>query len=56
MAEPIKENPWFAQSENPTSRGVEMENIYFKDNDIKSRAFPPYSFCLNNLGAENKGT
>ncbi len=32
------------------NKGVEMTNIYFKDNNIKARAFPPYAFCLDNLG------
>ncbi len=38
------------------SRGVEMANIYFKDNDIKARAFPPYAFCIDGLGLESKDT
>ena len=38
------------------NKGVEMANIYFKDNDIKAKSFPPYAFCVGNLGKENEGT
>jgi hypothetical protein len=38
------------------NKGVEMANIYFNDNDIKVRAFPPYAFSVEKFGKENKDT
>ena len=43
-------------SYDEVNKGVEMANIYFKDNDIKARAFPPYAFGVEKLGKENKDT
>tara|TARA_R110002020_G_scaffold437746_1_gene648035 strand:+ start:74 stop:250 length:177 start_codon:yes stop_codon:yes gene_type:complete len=36
------------------NKGVKMSNIYFKDNDTKAKAFPPYAFVVENLGKKNK--
>ena len=38
------------------NKGVKMANIYFNDNDIKARAFPPYAFSVEKLGKENEDT